>query len=86
MKETQKYSDDELIAILVALYFEENRVKPDNAELNKITNTIRFNASSVKTEQLQPLRSHFYQKNASWPSAGEYKYLLSCFFEKSKGK
>ena len=86
MKKTQTYSDDELIAILVALYFEENKVKPDKAELTKITNTIRFNASSVKTEQLQQLRSHFYQKNARWPSTGEYKYLLSYFFEKSKGK
>jgi len=86
MKNTQKYSDDDLIAILVALYFEENKVKPDNSELTKIMNTIRFNASSVKTEQLQQLRSHFYQKNVRWPSTEEYKYLLSCFFEKSKGK
>ncbi len=86
MQKTQKYNDDELITILVELYFEENKVKPDNAELTKITNTIRFNASPAKAEQLQPLRSHFYQKNARWPTTGEYKNLLSYFFEKSKEK
>ncbi|PCJ88347.1 MAG: hypothetical protein COA54_03535 [Thiotrichaceae bacterium] len=86
MQKTQKYSDDELITILVELYFEENKVKPDNAELTKITNTIRFNANPAKAEQLQPLRSRFYQKNARWPTTGEYKNLLSYFFEKSKEK
>jgi len=82
MQKTQKYSDDELIAILVELYFVENKVKPNKAELTKIKNTIIFNANPQKTEQLQQIRSYFYSRHARWPSTIEYANLLTTFLDR----
>lgn len=83
MQKTQKYSDDDLIAILVELYFEENKVKPDDSELTKITNTITFNASPLKTEQLQQVKSYFYRKHSRWPTTMEYANLLEKYLDRT---
>jgi len=77
-----RYTDDELIAILIKHHREVNNCAPDKAELAKIKNTINFDCRENKHEHLQPLRSYFYKQHAHWPSTNEYEKLLKYFYGK----
>lgn len=83
MKKDSKYSDDELIAILVCHHREVTNCEPNNAELTKIKNTIIFNANDDKAMQLQPLRSYFYQQHSRWPTTIEYENMLRYYYDKT---
>jgi hypothetical protein len=82
MINTDKYSDDDLIAILIQMHVDTHHEEANKADITKIRNTIIYNKDLNKAEQLQPIRSYFYQKNARWPSTSEYEHLLREYFEK----
>ena len=79
----RKYSDDELIAILVEFHIETTGKQPVREELTKISNAVNHNTRPHKEDELQTLRSYFYQNNSRWPSTIEYENLIRYYYDKT---